>query len=43
MTLDLHSTLNTTQANSTELLNSSEIINTMIELRIQGSGLDLWK
>lgn len=35
MTLDLHNTLNTTQANSTELLNSSEIV-----LRIQLAELE---
>lgn len=40
MTLDPHNTLNTPPVNSTALLSPSEIINAMIELRIQLAELE---
>lgn len=40
MVLDRHNTLNTNQGDSTELLNPNQVINSMIELRIQLAELE---
>ncbi len=40
MVLDRHNILNTNQGDSTELLNPNQVINSMIELRIQLAELE---
>ena len=40
MVLDRHNTLNTNQGDATELLNPNQVINSMIELRIQMAELE---